>query len=95
MKKYKVTIEEIEEVEVTERGEHTVIDERPWTESEVKEENRFGTQSAEKYVEKNPVKRIYGYAPDRKKIQENRREILVQTVNEMDVPAVIKAVNGL
>lgn len=92
--KYKIAITKVEEVEATQRGEYTIIDTRPWTKNEIGQQNFFG-QSENKWLEQNPLKEIRGYAPDRTIKKEQETEVLKQTVETLDLAAVIKAVNGL
>lgn len=74
------------------RGEHAVIDRRPYTDAELSESSRWMESELGK---KGELKPIYGYAPDREEDVENEREILKQTVETLDLPAVIKAINNL
>ena len=91
--KYQITILKIEEVEVTKRGDHSLIDERPWTTDELQSEAMY--QDKSDFLERKPVKKIYGYAPSYQTTEKKETEVLRQTVEEIDMPAVIKAVNGL
>lgn len=92
--KYKITITKVKEVEVTEQGPYTVIDTRPWTKNEIGQQNFFG-KSENDWIENNPVKEVRGYAPNRTIKREQETEVLKQTVETLDLAAVIKAVNGL
>jgi hypothetical protein len=93
MKKYVVTIKEIEDVPHTERGSWTVIDKRPWTTHEMAEES--GLHNTDRFLKDNPLKEVLGYAPDRETRKIVETELLRQTVETLDLAAVIKAVNGL
>lgn len=91
--KYVIRITKIEEKTVTKRGDHTVIKERPWTSDEV--DSKTVCETKENFLKRNPVKKIYGYAPSWQGVEKEETEVLKQTVDELDLPAVIKAVNGL
>ena len=93
MKKYVITIREIEEVSAPEQGPYTVIDKRPWTPAELS--NAAGFCDDKQFLKENPLKEIKGYAPDRQTVKTVETELLRQTVETLDLAAVIKAVNGL
>lgn len=60
---------------------------------EVERESRFYQHN-----DKEPVTRIeqvYGYTPEVETVQEETREVLKQEVDELDLKAVIRAINGL
>lgn len=94
--KYTITITKVEEVPVVKRGAYTIIDRRPWTEQELDNERQycFG-EGKEKWLAKNPLKDVLGYAPDVEVIENKETKVLEQTVESLDIPAVIKAINGL
>lgn len=87
---YEITIKEIKSVTKVERGEHTVIEERPYTQKELDDANAFYREHSAK-----EIKRIYGYAPDREVTSEVTSEIIKQRVESIDLVAVIKAINGI
>jgi len=95
---YKITITKIETKKVIKEGEYQVIGERIWTERELDEAKRIKARiglSEEKFLEKNPFKEVRGYAPDFESSEEIEIKVLEQTVENLDLSAVIKAVNGI
>ena len=94
MKKYQVTITEITEEIVTKRGAHTVIAVQPWSESDLDEKIRWAQERSD-FLKSTPVKQIYGYAPSFESTETTRTAILEQTVTELDLAAVIRAINKL
>lgn len=88
---YKITIEKIEAVTTTKRGEHTVIAEVPWTDKELM--NRSETYYRQS--EMPPLQKIYGYAPSVEVTEQKSSKVLEQTVEEIDMAAVIKAINKI
>ena len=92
-KKYIVTVREVSEIASIEQGAYVVIDKRPWTEGELANAS-FG-QSDERFLKENPLKEIRGYAPDRETVKTVETELLRQTVETLDLTALIMAVNGL
>ena len=93
-KKYIVTVREVSEITSIERGDYTVIDKRPWTEGELANAG-FGRSDAPFFLKESPLKEIRGYAPDRETVKTVETELLRQTVETLDLTAVIMAVNGL
>ena len=93
--KYKITITKIETVQSTEQGDYTIIDRRPWTKKELDEEKSHAYGDGKTFLEKNPLKEIRGYAPARSIEKAVETEVLKQTVETLDLSAVIRAVNGL
>lgn len=87
---YKVTIIEIEEVEVTRRGQWTTIEERPYTEEELNDMASYDRNQCE-----GKIKKVLGYTPDVKSIDDKETKILEQTVENLDIGKVIKAINDL
>lgn len=85
---FKITIEEIKTIEETEEGEYMVIDKRPYTAAEI------GEQGNPEYY-KDKLREIRGYAPNKTVSKKISIETFKQTVDELDLPAVIMAVNGL
>lgn len=91
---YKITITKTTERKTTMRGDYAVIDERPWTAKELSEE-RDNFQSTESFLERTPLRKVYGYQPDYEATETVETEVLKQTVDDLDLPAVIKAVNRI
>jgi hypothetical protein len=87
---FEITIKEITTETKTVHGEHTVIDRRPYTDAELEESKGWMSSNAGKAGETKP---IYGYAPDVEKEVETEHEILKQRVSDMDLRAVILAIN--
>lgn len=90
---YKITITKIESKTVTKRGDYTIVDRVPWTEKDIVDERTYG--SRESFLKSNPLKEIRDYAPSWQGVETVEIEVLKQTVEELDLAAVIKAVNGL
>lgn len=93
--KYKITITKVESVELIERGEWTIVEERPWTEEELGVERSAKYGDWQEFLKQNPLKEVYGYAQGRSAIKEVETEVLKQTVETLDLSAVIKAINGI
>lgn len=93
--KYKITITKIEERTVTKRGEFTLVNERPWTEEELNKEMASHYGDRQEFLKDNPLKKIRDYAPSWQGIEQVETEVLKQTVETLDLAAVIKAVNGI
>ena len=89
---YKITIEKIETVTTTERGAYTIIDRVPWTPAMLADAEE---QAWSRASEREALKEIRGYAPDREIEALKTSQILQQTVEDLDIAAVIKAVNKL
>jgi hypothetical protein len=91
---YEITIKRIENVTKTEQGKWTTVDSRPWLREELVNEGRY-YQNPESFLESNPVKSILGHTPDREVIVKEETEVLRQTVEALDLAAVIRAINNL
>ena len=91
--KYEIKITKIESVRETRQGQWTVVNKVPWTRESIDGEMLYG--SLEKFLEKSPLKEVFGYADPTERVTEEKTEILAQTVDTLDIPAVIKAINGL
>lgn len=89
---FEITIKEKSKTRQIVRGEHTIVDRRPYTDAELKDSSFYMSSDNGKKGETKP---IYGYAPDREQDVETEREILRQTVETLDLSAVIRAVNKL
>jgi hypothetical protein len=90
--KYQITIKKIETKTVTKQGAYTVIDTKPWA-AELLDDEVYGGK--EQFLKSNPLKEIRGYAPSYEGIETVETEVLKQTVETLDLAAVIKAINGL
>lgn len=90
---YQITITKQSEVRMITRGEHTVIAERPWTSDELNNKRYYNGE--EEFLKCNPTTKVYGYAPDREVSKVIEVEMLKQTVESLDLSAVIKAINKL
>ena len=93
MSKYKITITQIEEKTVTRKGDWTTIDQVPWDNELLKSENVYG--NFESFLDKNPLKSVYGYAPSYQSTTKEETQVLDQTVSDIDLVAVIKAINNI
>lgn len=80
---FEITIKEI-------KTETKIV--RPYTDAELSE-SEFYRQSDN--GKKGETKPIYGYAPDREEDVKREVEILKQSVESVDLAAVIKAINNL
>lgn len=89
---FEITIKEMTTERKIVRGEHTIIDRRPYTDAELNECSIYRQSDAGKQGETKP---IYGYAPDREQEVDVQRELLKQTVEKLDLSSVIKAINNL
>lgn len=92
---YKITIIKTEEITERQQSNRTeVVDKRPWTDDELaKASTYYGGE--QKFLETNPMKEVWGYPPSRDVLTEKETEVLKQTVDELDLAAVIKAINKL
>ena len=90
---FKITITEIKATQATKRGEYGVLDRVPWTAETFAEEQIYGGR--EEFLKRCPLKEIFGYRPSYEDIERIETKILEQTVDELDLAAVIKAVNKL
>lgn len=92
--KYEIRITKIDTKKVTKRGEHTIIEERPWTKKEMSDESGYH-QTAEEILATTPLKQVYGYAPPYEGTEKTEKEVFKQVVEDLDLQLVIKAVNGI
>lgn len=90
---YHVTLTKVEYRTVTRKGEWGTVDERPWTQKELDDNAKAYNQ--QDFLEKNPLKKVYGYKPDIADVEPKETKVLEQTLEDIDLPAVIKALNGL
>lgn len=94
MSTYRVVITSIEERIVTKRGEFVILDRIPWTTEELdKRDDTFYHHA--NMQDKEPLHEIRGYAPSYEELEKVETQILAQTVESIDLAAVIRAINGL
>ena len=86
---YKITIDKIEKVERIEEGEYGVITTEPYSEDTINE-NGWNFDSW-----KDKERKIYGYFPPKKITKIITTEIYQQTVDDIDLPSVIIAINNI
>lgn len=89
---FEITIKEIKTETKLTRGEHTVIEQRPFTKEEL---NNAPAWELTENGKQGKLKPIYGYAPDREVEVVVEQEILKQTVAKLDLTAVIRAINKI
>lgn len=89
--KYKIEITKAETKTVTKRGDFTVIEERPWTKEELDE----ATDHFRKADDQPTLKQVRGYAPNFQEVINTQVKVLEQTVEDLDLAQVIKAINNL
>ena len=93
---YEITVKKITEREVVRRGEWRVIDKRPWTDDELQQERISSYYHNEQGVlSRAPLKEVLGYCPDVCVTETVETELLKQTVDDLDLAAVVKAINKL
>jgi len=85
---YKITIEKIEITKQTVRGEYGVIDKRPYTKEEV--ENSHDADQL-----KGKIKEVWGIKHNVEKTVKTEQMILEQTVDDLDLIAIVKAINNI
>lgn len=94
---FEITIKEIKTETKTVRGEWVVLRKHLVTEAELeKSAYAANTSAREKFLNGEVVlMQENGYAPDKQEDVESQHEIYTQRVNNLDLPAVIKAINGI
>jgi len=85
---FEITITETREVKKMVGGEWAVLD----TKEVAREKEFFERETNEP---KTRIKEIHGYTPQFERIIPEKREVLKQMVDELDLPAVIRAINKL
>lgn len=90
---YEIIIRKTETVFVTKKGEWTIVARLPWTNEQIDAKVLY--QDADAFVRENPLREVYDYAPAREVIERRETELLKQTVDELDMAAVIRAINKL
>ena len=83
---YEVIITRTEVQEIESGGDWTTLERRPLTEKEAEETHT---------TLRSQTKTVYGYTPKIVKSETVTTEIYRQAVPELDLPAIIKAVNKL
>src|SRR5262245_36629242 len=91
---YKITIEEITQKTVTEKGEWCVVEKRLRTKDEWEEIEKFIAESQRAKIG-DIQQEVYGYAPDRTVTRETQRTIYEQRVETLDIKDVIASVNRM
>lgn len=92
---YQITITKIDTATKMKEGAWTTVDRRPWTDEELNEAAGAYGKSKDSLIEKEPLKEVRGYAPNRPAEETTSTVILTQTVEELDLASVIKAINNL
>jgi len=91
---YRITITKVEEKQTTRQGAWVTVEHRPWTLKEL-EGSVYAGQSTQQFLANNPLKEIKGYASSFPTTEEREIEVLKQNVEDLDIAAVIKAINKL
>ncbi len=84
---YKITITETRQVRKTLGKEWAVIGEK-----EVERDEQLIREASDP---KTRIETIRGYTPEVETLVNETRDVLVQTIDDLDLPAVIRAVNKL
>lgn len=87
---YEIIIREITETETTTGGKWTVVDKRPFTDEEIADANEHFRKTTMLH---EALKEVYGYLRDETIVEKQTHEIYRQEMENLDVQAVIKAVN--
>lgn len=90
---YQITITKLSDVQTMKKGAWTVIDKVPWGEKTLSQAEIYG--STENFLNRNPLREVLGYAPDVSTTITKETEVLKQTVSDLDLTAVIKAINSI
>lgn len=85
---FKITIEKIETKTITEKGKWCKTGDRPYTKKECEDAGFGNNFEAE-------LKPIYSYLPDVKVEKEVIIKVLEQSIEEIDLVEVIKAINNI
>ena len=85
---FKITIQKIERKTETVQGDWGIVNEVPYTEEDL-------ATAYEKNEYKGKLNKLMGYRPETKKIVILEQTMLEQTVEELDLVQVIKAINGI
>lgn len=85
---YTITIEKTIQRKAIEQGRYQTIEERPYTQEELKE-------SGHPECFKDQLKKINGYPPDREVLETVKHEIYTQKIETLDLNKVICAINGI
>jgi len=87
---YRIRIEKIEEIEHEKKGDWVVIEKRPYTQEEVDAANSTWREDE---IEPKSLKEVRGYTPSYITAKVTEHEVYRQLVNDLDLAAVILAVN--
>ena len=88
---YEITIKQMVLKKVPGGKNWKIIDERPYTKKEAENMNAISMEDLKKF----PLKKVYGHTPEIIIEELVEVEILKQTVNDLNITAVIKAINGI
>ena len=83
------------QITITETRDVKKIVGKDWDTIGTKEVLRDITYLQDKTEPKTRIEDVRGYTPEIEKTVSETRQILIQTVDEIDLPAVIKAINNL
>lgn len=89
---YEISITKIEMKELPAGKNWAVVAERPITEEDVRE-SPFSYDDED--IAKFNLKQIYGYTPAQTKLKEVTTTVLKQQVEQLNLVAVIKAINSI
>lgn len=94
---YKVTIEKIEQKEVTKKGDYSrlsyaYLSEDQYMQLPYEEKKEWNTNTLE--GEKPYRKALYGHLPDTTEIQTIEAKIYQQTVEELDIAKIVAGINN-
>ena len=98
---YEIIIKKIAKKMKNKRGSWEVIRESFWTKEDLEKEDYYEKNKILKTFEKKiadgniPTKRVFGYTPDREEEEDIETVILKQTVEDLDLTEVIKAINKI
>ncbi len=93
--KYQIIITRIDTKKTTKRGEYTVIDKVPWTQKELSKASDEIYGTSVNFLNENPLREVRGYAPNYEALESVSTQVLQQEVEDLDLAAVIKAINKL
>lgn len=90
---YEITIKQSITKKSIGNKEWKVIGEKPWTDEDLRDECKY--QDRDKFLEARPTQQVYGYTPETVTERIVEVELLKQTVEDLDLASVIKAINKL
>ena len=85
---YKITIEKVTQNKKLVKGDWVIVDQRPYTNADMKDS--FSGTSYE-----GKTKSVYGYLEDKEVEVDSTIKVLEQTVDDIDLVSVIKAINNI